>query len=158
MNDVTDRALLIAELEGDLEALPELLESNAKSMDRIGAGATEELDYAALGYTLHNLYNLMENSFFRIAKHFENDIGSEGWHKELLHRMTLSIEGIRPRVLDAGTAEQIDELRAFRHVFRNMYRKNLDSEKLLLLQKRLPGIVGSWKTAISNFIELLKTI
>jgi hypothetical protein len=158
MNDVTDRALLIAELEGDLEALPELLESNAKSMDRIGAGATEELDYAALGYTLHNLYNLMENSFFRIAKHFENDIGSEGWHKELLHRMTLSIEGIRPRVLDAGTAEQIDELRAFRHVFRNMYRKNLDSEKLLLLQKRLPDIEGSWKTAISNFIELLKTI
>ncbi|MDF1568114.1 MAG: hypothetical protein P1P77_08845 [Spirochaetaceae bacterium] len=158
MNDVTDRALLIAELEGDLEALPELLETNNRSMERIGAGATEELDYAALGYTLHNMYNLMENSFYRIAKHFENDVGNAGWHKELLHRMTLSIEGIRPRVIDRKTAEQIDELRAFRHVFRNMYRKNLDPEKLLHLQKRLPDIVGSWKTAIGNFIELLKTI
>jgi hypothetical protein len=158
MNDDADRALLIAELEGDLEALPDLLESNTKSMERIGAGATEELDYAALGYTLHNLYNLMENSFFRIAKHFENDIGSEGWHKELLHRMTLSIEGIRPRVIDRHTAEKIDELRAFRHVFRNMYRKNLDPEKLLLLQKRLPDIVSSWKTALADFIDLLKTL
>lgn len=158
MNEEADRALLIAELEGDLEALPELLEINSKSMERISAGATEELDYAALGYTLHNLYNLMENSFFRIAKHFENDLGSEGWHKELLHRMTLSIDGIRPRVIDGKTAEQIDELRAFRHVFRNMYRKNLDSEKLLLLQKRLPGIVSSWKTAVGDFLDLLKTI
>lgn len=158
MNEETDRALLIAELEGDLEALPELLEINSKSMERISAGATEELDYAALGYTLHNLYNLMENSFFRIAKHFENDLGTEGWHKELLHRMTLSIDGIRPRVIDGKTAEQIDELRAFRHVFRNMYRKSLDPEKLLLLQKRLPGIVSSWKTAVGDFINLLKTI
>ena len=158
MNDATDRALLIAELNGDLEALPELLETNKKSMERIGSGATEELDYAALGYTLHNLYNLMENSFLRIAKHFENDIGSEGWHKELLHRMALSIEGIRPQVIDGRTAEQIDELRAFRHVFRNMYRKNLDSEKLLLLQKRLPDIVNAWQTAIGDFIELLRTV
>ncbi|MDA3951067.1 MAG: hypothetical protein PF508_17800 [Spirochaeta sp.] len=39
-----------------------------------------------------------------------------------------------------------------------MYRKNLDPKKLLLLQKRLPDIEGSWKTAIGNFIELLKTI
>lgn len=158
MNDVTDRALLIAELNGDLEALPELLETNKKSMERIDAGASDELDYAALGYTLHNLYNLMENSFFRIAKHFENDIGSDGWHKELLYRMTLSIEGVRPQVIDGKTAEQIDELRAFRHVFRNMYRKNLDPEKLRLLQKRLPDIVNSWQSAISSFVRLLTTV
>lgn len=158
MNDVTDRALLIAELHGDLDGLPELLETNRKSIERIEAGATDELDFAALGYTLHNLYNLMENSFFRIAKHFENDIGSEGWHKELLHRMTLSIEGVRPRVIDGKTAEQLDELRAFRHVFRNMYRKNLDSERLLLLQKRLPDMVRSWKAAIVTFIELLNSL
>lgn len=158
MNDDADRALLIAELEGDLEALPELLEINNRSMQRIDTGAIEELDYAALGYTLHNLYNLMENSFLRITRHFENDIGGEGLHKELLHRMTLSIEGIRPRVIDRQTAEQIDELRAFRHVFRNMYQKNLDPEKLLLLQTRLPDMVSSWKTAIAGFVNLLKTL
>ena len=72
--------------------------------------------------------------------------------------MNLSIEGIRPRVIDRHTAEKIDELRAFRHVFRNMYRKNLDPEKLLLLQKRLPDIVSSWKTALTDFIGLLKTL
>ncbi len=100
----------------------------------------------------------MENSFLRITRHFENDIGSEGWHKELLLRMTLSIQGVRPRVIDRQTAEKIDELRAFRHVFRNMYRKNLDAEKLLLLQKRLPDIVNSWKMAVVTFTNLLKTL
>ena len=158
MSEPADPALLIAELEGDLNALPKLLETNSRSMERISAGAREELDYAALGYTLHNLYNLIENSFYRIAKHFENDLGSEGWHKELVHRMTLSIEGIRPRIIDADTAERIDELRAFRHVFRNMYRNSLDAERILLLQKRLPGILESWKRAIEAFIELLKSI
>jgi hypothetical protein len=150
--------LLIAELEGDLESLPGLLVSNEKAMERIRAGSAEELDYAALGYTLHNIYNLMENSFFRIAKQFENNIGNETWHKELLYRMTLSIEGIRPRVIDRQAAEKIDELRAFRHVFRNMYRKNLDSEKLLLLQKRLPDAIDSWKEAIEEFIKLLTEV
>lgn len=58
----------------------------------------------------------------------------------------------------ADRALLIDELRAFRHVFRNMYRKSLDPEKILLLQKRMPDIVDSWKTAMVSFIELLKTI
>ena len=39
-----------------------------------------------------------------------------------------------------------------------MYRKNLDPEKLLLLQTRLPDIVSSWKTAITIFMDLLKTL
>lgn len=158
MNEADDRVLLIAELEGDLLELARLLESNAKSIERINAGANDELDYAALGYTLHNLYNLMENSFFRIAKHFENNIGGEGWHKELLYRMTLPIEGVRPQIIDRDAADRIDELRAFRHVFRNMYRKNLDPEKTLLLQKRLPDIVEAWERAIRGFVQLLTSV
>lgn len=72
--------------------------------------------------------------------------------------MTLSIEGVRPQIIDGKTAEQIDELRAFRYVFRNMYRKNLDPEKLRLLQKRLPGIVNSWRSAIRSIVKLLTTV
>ena len=76
MSEPADRALLIAELEGDLETLPKLLTTNSRSMERISAGAREELD----------------------------------------------------------------------------------SERILLLQKRLPGIPESWKRAIEDFIELLKSI
>lgn len=59
---------------------------------------------------------------------------------------------------DQETAEQLDELRSFRHVFRNMYRKNLDPEKLLLLQKRLPRAVGSWRSGVEGFVTLLKEL
>ena len=43
--------------------------------------------------------------------------------------------------------------RPFRHVLQNMYRKNLDREKLRNLQQRLPDIVGSWKSAREEFVE-----
>jgi hypothetical protein len=51
-NAEMDFALLIAELEGDLDSLSGRLESNKKAIERINAGAVDELDYAALGYTL----------------------------------------------------------------------------------------------------------
>ncbi|MDF1569183.1 MAG: hypothetical protein P1P77_14280 [Spirochaetaceae bacterium] len=87
MNDtMADIELLISELQSDLTALSELEATNRKAQARIDAGADVELDFAMLGYTLHNIYNLLENSFYRIARHFENNLNQEYWHKDLLHR------------------------------------------------------------------------
>jgi hypothetical protein len=149
-------ALLIAELEADLAALADLQEANDRAKERLDAGATDELDYAALGYTLHNIYNLAENSFFRIAKHFENNLSIETWHKDLIQRMTLTIEDIRPAVLDQHTADLLDDLRSFRHVFRNMYRKKLDSKKLLALESDLPAALDGFQKSLANFLGVLK--
>jgi|JFJP01.2.fsa_nt_gi hypothetical protein len=149
-------ALLIAELEADLSALSDLQEANTRAKNRLDAGAAEDLDYAALGYTLHNIYNLAENAFFRIAKHFENNMSAETWHKDLIQRMTLTIEGIRPAVLDQHSADLLDDLRSFRHVFRNMYRKKLDSKKLLALEADLPETLEGFRKSLTGFIDLLK--
>ncbi|NCN04734.1 MAG: antitoxin [Spirochaetales bacterium] len=149
-------ALLIAELEADLAALTELQETNTRAKERLNTGASDDLDYAALGYTLHNIYNLVENSFFRIAKHFENSLSAETWHKDLIQRMTLNIAGIRPAVIDQPTADLLDELRSFRHVFRNMYRKKLDSNKLLALQSNLPETLEGFRLNLAGFIHTLK--
>jgi hypothetical protein len=95
-------AVLQGELEQDLAALPSLVDENRRAVARIEAGACDSLDYAALGYTIHNLYCLMENTFFRIAKTFENNLGDAGWHRELLERMLAAVPGIRPAILRAG--------------------------------------------------------
>ncbi len=154
--DETDLQVLVAELESDLKNLEELADKNRKAEARVQSGTPDELDWAALGYTIHNIYNLIENSFLRIAKYFENSLSPDTRHKDLLRRMTLKIEGVRPAVLSEDLAERIDDLRSFRHVFRNMYQKTLDPERLQLLQKRLGSTLGEYRRSIERFVALLR--
>lgn len=99
-----DLQRLIAELQNDAHQVKQLSATNNRAVDRIAAGADDYLDYAALGYTIHNIYAVMENACLRVAKFFENNVSDPSWHKELLERMKLTIEGVRPAFLDEYTA------------------------------------------------------
>lgn len=156
--DESTLALLIAELNANVDTLTELEEANNRAMARLNAGATEDLDYAVLGYTLHNIYNLVENSFYRIAIYFENNLKAETWHKDLVQRMTLNIKGIRPAVIDQRSADLLDDLRSFRHVFRNMYRKHMDERKLLALQADLPEALTGFRKSLAQFLSILRAV
>jgi len=74
----------------------------------------------ALAYTLASLYSVMENYFLRIAKAFENRVDPSQWHRDLLDRMAIEITGERPVLLTGHERSAIDELGAFRHVFRHI--------------------------------------
>jgi hypothetical protein len=138
-----DILTLVAELGADIALLDELAAKNADALTRVRAGATDELDYAALGYTIHNIYSLVEGYAIRVAKTFENHIDGRTWHQDLIRRMRLEIPGIRPPLWDATTAAHIDELRRFRHVFRHVYESGLDSRKLMIAQEHVaPAIAG----------------
>ncbi|MDN5362434.1 MAG: hypothetical protein PWP70_1481, partial [Moorella sp. (in: firmicutes)] len=76
----------------------------------------------------------------------------EQWHKELLDQMTLEVPGLRPGLLDGKTARNLDELRAFRHVFRNIYGFSLDPDKIHQLLEGLPGLAGDFKKDLHLFI------
>ncbi len=72
----------------------------------------------SLGYQLHNLYCAFEDLFEVVAGTFENQIGEEGrYHIELLRRLTVAIEGVRPALLSPECYRLLDNLRAFRHFF-----------------------------------------
>ena len=79
---------LRAELDGDMVIIRDNEAKNAKAKRRIEAGAQDELDWAALGYTIHNLYNAIESYFLRIAKFFENALSPDTWHRDLIAWMT----------------------------------------------------------------------
>ncbi|MCA1949980.1 MAG: hypothetical protein LDL24_05390 [Treponema sp.] len=53
----------------------------------------------ALGYTIHNIYGVMENACLRIARFFENGLNQNSWHRELLDRMIIEIPGVRQALL-----------------------------------------------------------
>jgi hypothetical protein len=88
----------------------------------------------SVGYQLHNLYCAFEDLFKIVAETFENHIQDKSkYHQELLRRMAISIEGIRPRLLSQECFLLLDNLRSFRHLFRHAYSYELDERKLKIV-------------------------
>jgi hypothetical protein len=143
---------LRAELELDIERLTALKEKNQRAAERATVGDADELDYAALGYTIHNVFNLIENYATRIAKTFENQIDPVSWHRDLVERMQIEIDGVRPALWERDLAARVDELRRFRHVFRNMYANDLDPRRVAAVQERLPETISRFLQAHHRFI------
>jgi hypothetical protein len=154
----TDFERLIAELAADAQDLRGLVVENTRALGRIQLGANDSLDWSALGYTIHNIYGVIENYCLRIAKFFENGIAQDWWHKELLRRMTLSIGDLRPALLDNEALLLIDELRSFRHLFRNLYARPLDPERMRLVQAKVKPATEAFLKAHEVYVLKLSTI
>jgi hypothetical protein len=150
-----DYARLRLELERELTAIDVLFQKNRKATERIRLGGIDELDWAALGFTIHNLYCAFESYFLRIAKMFENGLEKEAWHRELVDRMTLEIPNLRPRLFPVEYARRMDELRRFRHAFRNVYQSELDPRRLGPLNDDIPALVADFHPYHERFIETL---
>lgn len=149
---------LMAELDADMKILGVLEGKYEAAKDKLSRIEPDELDYAGLAYTIVNIYNLMENYFLCIARGFENAIEGDRWHKDLVKRMSLEIEGVRPALLETRDVPLIDELRAFRHVFRNIYQGALDIEKLKLVDSRMPDALDAFKSAYGRFAAALRRL
>ncbi|WP_319560704.1 hypothetical protein [Marispirochaeta sp.] len=133
---------LRSELRQDLYFIKVNHQKNREMSSRIEASNTDdEYQYAALGYTLHNLYTAFESYFLRIAKFFENNLDAGVWHSSLLERMTLDIEGVRPSLFDLEFSNKIGELMRFRHLFRNLYKTPLIPQKVLFANQYAKDIL-----------------
>ena len=120
-------ALLKAEVEdlcGQIDQIYARIEARHSEF----GNRLESLD--SMGYQLHNLYCAFEQVFETIAQFFENNIAGEHYHTDLLRRMRLTIEGIRPACISEEAFKLLDELRRFRHFFRHAYLSELDFDKL----------------------------
>lgn len=97
--------------------------------DRAQSGS-EPASVEALAYQLHNLYGTFEQLFELIARAFENQIDGRRYHVDLLRRMRMEIEGMRPRLISDEIERDLNELRAFRHLFRHAYGVQLKPESV----------------------------
>lgn len=156
-----DRAsyhLLFSELKADMDLLGDLLEKNRFLTRKIENIEPDEFDLAALGYTIHNIFNLMENYFLRIAKFFENNVDQDGGHRNLIDRMALNIPEIRPALLEPEDLPPLHELRSFRHVFRNIYQGQLNEEKLQEVNRGVPDTIARFSVSHTRFMEKLRKV
>lgn len=122
-------ALLKAEIYARVKEIDSIYAKVDDRKGRRGRIATE-----SLAYQLHNLYCAFEDLFKVIADFFENNIEDKTrYHAELLKRMLLTIEGVRPALLSEENFVLLNNLRSFRHFFRHAYSYELDERKVRLV-------------------------
>jgi hypothetical protein len=151
LKNTNDFLRLKAELTTDSSLLQSLLAKNRRATERASLSGEDEFTWAAVGYTIHNVYCLFENYFLRISKFFENGLDPSTWHVQLVERMTLEIPGLRPALFDRAFALRIDELRRFRHAFRNLYQTELDPDRVRILNETLPLIIMDFSSFHDRF-------
>jgi len=146
--------------------LSALIRSALTAIDRIESHVSQfnlndlspaELD--SLGYSLHNLYNALENCFEQISLSFENNVRDRThWHRELLEKMFLDIKPLRPAVLPEQLRALLGELLGFRHLFRHAYEIKLDQAKTVALWNRWSSENTSVKQALTLFAGELEQL
>jgi hypothetical protein len=150
-----------------LAAICAVIDQNLRSMERwndelvrllpaLGSPQPGFRDLAAAAYTLHNVYNALENTFEQVSRTFENHVTDPAqWHKELLAKMFLDIPRVRPALLPESLRPHLTELRGFRHLFRHAYDYDLDSEKLTRLVRDWQSARPALLQALTHFRDLL---
>ncbi len=111
----------------------------------------------SLGSILHDFYVAVENTLKIVCSELD-EVMPEGaqWHVLLLKQACYELTGIRPAIISRTTMLKLDKYRAFRHVFRNVYGFNLDSERIKELLLDLPITIKMFKEDISNFMNLFE--
>ena len=150
--------------KGAFAVLEAGLRARVRDISRIGGRIEERLGTFArsaegvdsMGYQLHNLYGAFEQLFEEVARFFENRVGGIEYRTDLLRRMQLEIQGIRPALLAAETASDLDELRRFRHLFRHAYTADLDPDKVASLATKAVRIQRDFSQDFERFLALLR--
>lgn len=151
---------LISELRDELALLETLVADIKETSTAIPKSPKKRRIYEeSLALKLHNFYTGCERMFQKIAEDINGGVPrSMDWHKRLLRSMALEIENIRPPVISKETARALEEYLAFRHVIRNIYGFEIDSERLKGLIGRIFGTYTRLKKELFGFIDLLRKL
>lgn len=131
--------------------------------------AAEKTDIVLLGKTprsgvlmaglMENYYTCAETLFLRVSQFFENNLSMDRWHGDLLEKMTLEIESLRPRLISDATFQDMRELMRFRHFKRYYFGTAYDwmrLEELLMRLKRTHPLLIKEIQAFGQFLRLLE--
>jgi len=124
---VADRQPLWSDVRYDID----LARQHAVAADKRALslqGPNHSLDETArsdreltIGLFLHNCYGAMAVlERLLMAIDGEKPVGGD-YHKELVRRAARPVSGVRPAIISRKTAEELNELRKFRHVLRHAY-------------------------------------
>lgn len=143
---------IIAQIERELQNLQEFHSELAKIKSE-----KDIIFKRSMGSILHDFYNCCERVFKKIA--IEINAGYEDtpkWHKSLLFKMTIPVEGLRPQVISEELAADLDEYLAFRHLFRNIYGFELKGGRIDYLVEKFEVVSERFDKEIRKFLTFLR--
>lgn len=150
-------AALCAEIEKSLEVLAGIEEYyDQYTADHIDEQEPTRENRIVIAEILTNYYTCLETVFLRISQFFENHLSNDRWHQDLLDKMTLSIEDIRPQVLSDATRADLRELMRFRHFKRYYLEFDYDWDKLQFLMRKLEHARPRVREEIERFDAALR--
>ena len=154
MDEEKRLAIFLSEFDFQLEQIIEIYEKLKQKVPEFEKQVPSKPLIESAGYWLHNLYSAYEDLFKLVCGFWENNISTNGdYHINLLKRMIIDIDGIRPAMLSEACYRDLNELRGFRHVFRHAYAYGLDDDRVsVLLRKTVRN-----KDAILNDIKVFRS-
>ena len=142
-------AVLKAEVDSRMREIETIYERIEERRARFSETA-EGID--SMAYQIHNLYSAFEQLFETVVHFFENRIEEQRYHVDLLRRMRLEIEGMRPVLVSDEAYILLDELRRFRHFFRHAYTADLKPENLVDLLSKAERLRPVHRRDVAEFL------
>jgi len=149
-------AILFSQIEQESRDLEKLVEKNQVLLDKFRA--TQDADYiGTIALNIHSFYSGAERILKQIAQIIDGSVpDTPQWHRQLLRQMANPIREVRPAVLSPDTFERLNDYCSFRHVVRNLYTFNLNSERVAPLADALPICWDSLHQDLESFISSFK--
>lgn len=111
---------LVAEIRASNSVLDRILAYYNDFRSRAGSEQKSIENAIIFSDIVVTFYTCLETIFVRVCQYFENSLQPSQWHKDVLRKMTLAVEGIREPLISRETYRMLDELRRFRH-FKRYY-------------------------------------
>jgi len=152
--------VLIADIQSDLAYLQKEKNSIQRKLKRLDTEKDfENIDshIKAIAGSLHSIYTGCENILERIVRAVDGDIPlGKDYHSLLLRRAITSIDSVRPPIITLEMYTKLDELRAYRHKFRNVYLYCITPARIIELANEGIVITDKFVEEINVFCDFLK--
>lgn len=144
--------VLVAEIKDELSKLESLA---GKLSSQKGRTSDEEIAESA-ALRLHNFYTGCERIFKLIAAEINGGTPQDlEWHKRLLNQVSIEIDGVRPAVISPQNRRELEKLLRFRHLVRNIYGFELESNRIEELLVLAVNLFPLFKKEVESFTEFL---
>ncbi len=156
MNDLTELASLKGDLAKTLEKIDAIEQFYQEfKRDAVMLPVGKPYDLIILADVLVDFYTCLETGFVRISKFFENRLDPSRWHSHLIEKMTVDVEGVRPRLLGERTYTLLLEIMKFRHFKRYYFAVAYDRDRMNYLEKKFNEALPLVRADLNAFVNIL---
>ncbi|MEX2569756.1 MAG: hypothetical protein WD737_00520 [Gemmatimonadota bacterium] len=159
MKDSLGLRQLAADLRADRDDLDRILAEVDRCLDDLSDREPSYLELRGAGDIIHDLYNVVEHFFERVAVELNGGLpGGPGSHAQLLRRMARDVEGVRPGVIDEALRSRLNEYLRFRHLFRHGYGFSLAWHRLVPLLEGARELGPELCRQLDRFIGVIESL